>query len=190
MHNPVLRLVSLNPAFSVSFSFLRLWEIPDGFEYKLFISRDTTVGEAVDAVVRELGLAKTLPVAGGGNLEYVLEEVWTDSKGSGACLPLYIFFDLRVSRILPASAFLPHIQHRQTPFQRESFILLGETLVQILHPRRVVSSVQIACPFYCIHRALRGDNPKSSFATRRGGRRRRRWDCQAERHGLPSIKCW
>ncbi|KAJ7167544.1 armadillo-type protein [Mycena filopes] len=79
MHGgPVLRLVSLNPALSVSFSFLRVWEIHDGFQYKFFISKNTTVREVIDGVMEELGLAKTLPIPGGGNLEYVLEEVWTD----------------------------------------------------------------------------------------------------------------
>ncbi|KAJ6515515.1 hypothetical protein C8R45DRAFT_809608 [Mycena sanguinolenta] len=82
MHNPVLRLVSLNPSLSVSLSFQRVWEIHDGFEYKIFISRDTTVGDVIDAVISELGLAKTLPIPGGGNLEYALEEVWTDRKGA------------------------------------------------------------------------------------------------------------
>jgi hypothetical protein len=84
MHNPVLRLVSLNTALSISFSFQRVWEIHDGFQYKLFISRHTTVGEVVEAAIEELGLAKTLPIPGGGNLEYVLEEVWTDGNASSA----------------------------------------------------------------------------------------------------------
>lgn len=88
LHNPALRLVSLNKALSVSFSFLRVWEVHDGFEYKLFISRSTTVGEVVDAVVKELGLAKTLPIPGGGILEYVLEEVWTDGMSSSGCFAI------------------------------------------------------------------------------------------------------
>ncbi|KAJ7490265.1 armadillo-type protein [Mycena galericulata] len=82
MQSPALRLVSLNRALSVSFSFLRVWEIHDGFQYKLFISRNTTVQQVVDAVVEELGLAKTLPIPGAGKLEYVLEEVWTDGNSS------------------------------------------------------------------------------------------------------------
>jgi hypothetical protein len=84
LHNPVLRLVSLNPALSIVFAFSRVWEVHDGFEYKMFISRTMTVGEVVDATVEELGLAKTLPIPGGGNLEYVLEEVWADARSSSA----------------------------------------------------------------------------------------------------------
>ncbi|KAJ6583786.1 hypothetical protein B0H10DRAFT_2168123 [Mycena sp. CBHHK59/15] len=82
LHNPIFRLVSRNPALSVVFTFLRVWEIHDGFEYKLFISNTMTVGDVVDAVIEELGLAKTLPIPGGGNLEYVLEEVWADRNSS------------------------------------------------------------------------------------------------------------
>jgi hypothetical protein len=36
------------------------------------------VGEVVDLVMKELGLTKVLPVPGGGNLTYVVEEVWRD----------------------------------------------------------------------------------------------------------------
>ncbi|KAG6910997.1 hypothetical protein DXG01_006051 [Tephrocybe rancida] len=80
LHTPVLRLVSLNPQLSVDLSFLRVPEIHDGYHYKFFISRTMTVGELLEGVAEELGLTRVLPVPGGGNLEYVLEEVWIDNK--------------------------------------------------------------------------------------------------------------
>lgn len=86
LQNPLVRLVSLNEALSIPFSFHRVPEIHDGFQYKLFISRCTSVGELIEVVVDELGLAKTMSIPGGGNLEYVLEEVWTDGNASGAHL--------------------------------------------------------------------------------------------------------
>lgn len=101
MHKPALRLVSLNSSLSLSFSFLRVWEIHDEFEYKIFISTSTTVAEVIDEVVRELGLAETLPIPGGGNLEYTLEEVWTDGSNSGACLSFsHPFYNLWFSRVI------------------------------------------------------------------------------------------
>lgn len=110
LHNPVLRLVSLNTSLSVSFAFLRVWEIHDGFQYKLFISRDTTVGDVVEAVIEELGLAKTLPIPGGGNLEYVLEEVWTDGNSSSTCSAVSKQTQLTYfPRVFKAAQFLPHI---------------------------------------------------------------------------------
>lgn len=78
LHSPVLRLVSLHPLLSLSLSFIRVPEIHDSFKYKFFISRSTTVNDVVNSVIQELGLTKSLPIPGGGNLEYVLEEVWTD----------------------------------------------------------------------------------------------------------------
>ncbi|CDO73783.1 hypothetical protein BN946_scf185015.g111 [Trametes cinnabarina] len=84
LHTPTLRLVSLHPFLSVTFSFLRVPEIHDGFQWKLFISRTSTVGSAVEAVIEELGLTKALPVPGGGSLEYVLEEVWSSDHSEKA----------------------------------------------------------------------------------------------------------
>ena len=70
--------MSLHPFLSLTFTFLRVPEIHDGFQWKLFLSRQSTVRNALDAVIDELGLTKSLPVPGGGTLEYVLEEVWAD----------------------------------------------------------------------------------------------------------------
>lgn len=80
LHTPTLRLVSLHPSLSLVLSFLRVPEVHDGFEYKVFIGRASTVGTVIDQVTDELGLTKSLPVPGGGALEYVLEEVWIDNE--------------------------------------------------------------------------------------------------------------
>jgi hypothetical protein len=37
-----------------------------------------TIKDVIETTVEELGLAKSLSIPGGGNLEYVLEEVWID----------------------------------------------------------------------------------------------------------------
>jgi len=78
LHNPAFRLVSLHPLLSIWVSFLRVPEIPDEFEYKFFISRAMTVADILGSIIDELGLTKSSPISGGGNLEYVLEEVWID----------------------------------------------------------------------------------------------------------------
>lgn len=78
LHSPVLRLVSLHPSLSVSVSFLRVPEIHDGFTWKCFFSRTTTVRGVVESILDTLGLSRSLPVPGGGAVRYVLEEVWAE----------------------------------------------------------------------------------------------------------------
>lgn len=80
LHNPVLRLVSLNPELSLTVSFLRVPEIHDGYEYKIYLHPNMVVKQVIDLVIEELGLTKSLPVPGGGALEYVLEETWIDGQ--------------------------------------------------------------------------------------------------------------
>ncbi|GAW03196.1 FH2-domain-containing protein [Lentinula edodes] len=80
MQQPVLRLVSLNSYLTLDLSFLRLPEIHDSFAYKLFISRQTLVSTVITQVIDELGLALSIPIPGGGPLEYIMEEVWTDGS--------------------------------------------------------------------------------------------------------------
>lgn len=53
-------------------------EIHDGFQWTTFIARTSTVCIAIQQITEELGLAKSLPVPGGGQLEYIIEEVWSD----------------------------------------------------------------------------------------------------------------
>lgn len=90
LHHPVLRLVSLHPLLSLNLSFLRVPEIHDGYDYKFFISRTMTVNDVITSVVEELGLTKTLPIPGGGPLEYVLEEVWWDRGTESMQINIYI----------------------------------------------------------------------------------------------------
>jgi hypothetical protein len=78
LHSPVLRLVSLHPSLSISVSFLRVPEIHDGFVWKCFFSRATTVRDVVESILDSLGLTRSLPVPGGGSVHYVLEEVWAE----------------------------------------------------------------------------------------------------------------
>ena len=83
LHTPTLRLVSLHPFLTLTCTFLRVPEIHDGFQWKLFLSRNSNVRSAIDSIVNELGLTKSLPVPGGGPLDYVLEEVWSDGRREG-----------------------------------------------------------------------------------------------------------
>lgn len=73
-------MISLNPLLSLSFVFLRVPEVHDGFEYKLYTSRTTSVADAIHSVSEELGLTKSLPIPGAGSLEYVIEEAWIDGS--------------------------------------------------------------------------------------------------------------
>jgi diaphanous 1 len=84
LHNPAFRLVSLHSSLEVVLSFLRVPEIHDGYEYKVFVSRSTIVEDVITRVIDELGLAKSLPIPGAGNLEYIVEEVWVD--GQNECM--------------------------------------------------------------------------------------------------------
>lgn len=95
LHTPTLRLISLHPFLTLTCTFLRVPEIHDGFQWKLFLSRTTDVRSAVNCIVDELGLTKSLPVPGGGSLEYVLEEVWTDEDAESK-----LASSLVVSRVL------------------------------------------------------------------------------------------
>ena len=85
LHHPTLRLVSLHPLLSLSVLFARVPEIHDDFQYNLYISRTTTVTSAIETIVEELGLARSIPIPGAGNLEYCLEEVWRDGTFQSKC---------------------------------------------------------------------------------------------------------
>jgi diaphanous 1 len=76
LHTPAVRLVSLHPLLSVSLACLRVPEVHDDFVWRIFVARVTSTQEVIDQVVDELGLTKALPVPGGGNLDYVMEEAW------------------------------------------------------------------------------------------------------------------
>ena len=74
LHSPALRLVSLHAALSLSLSFARVPEIHDGFNWVVYYARSSTVEDVIRRVIEELGLAKSLPVPGGGRIEYVIED--------------------------------------------------------------------------------------------------------------------
>lgn len=107
LHDPAFRLVSLHPSLEVVLSFLRVPEIHDGFEYKVFVSRSTSVEDVISRVLEELGLIKSFPIPGAGNPDYILEEVWFD--GHNECMfQLFHFlqwFDIvvDVSQLVPTT---------------------------------------------------------------------------------------
>ncbi|KAG1763151.1 armadillo-type protein [Suillus occidentalis] len=74
LHSPALRLVSLHAALSLSLSFARVPEIHDGFVWTVYYARNSTVEDVVRSVVEDLGLVKSFPMAGGGNLEYIIQD--------------------------------------------------------------------------------------------------------------------
>lgn len=94
LHNPTFRLVSLHPSLSLVVSFLRVPEIHDGYEYRLYISQKTTIMDLVTSIIEELGLAKSLAILGVGSLEYAVEEVWSDGsiESKWFPIPLLIIF--------------------------------------------------------------------------------------------------
>ena len=85
LHTPYLRLVSLHPHLTLSITFLRVPEVHDGFQWSVFIARSTTVADVLDAVSDELGLTKVLEGPGGGNVDYIMEEVRREGVAEGTC---------------------------------------------------------------------------------------------------------
>jgi diaphanous 1 len=70
----------LHPSLTIPLTILRVPEIHDGYTYTIYISRTTTVQDTINIATEELGLTKSLPIPGGGNLDYVLEEAWIDGE--------------------------------------------------------------------------------------------------------------
>lgn len=89
LHTPYLRLVSLYPHLVFPVSFLRVPGIPDGFSWTVFLARNTIAEDALAVASDELGLTKVLGGPGGGNVEYVLEEVWKDKEVEGM-MPTFV----------------------------------------------------------------------------------------------------
>lgn len=81
LHSALLRIVSRHPFLSVKLVFMRVPEIHDGFEWKVYISRSTTVKDVIHCVCEQLGLVKSLPVPGGGSIEYAIEKVSDSESG-------------------------------------------------------------------------------------------------------------
>ena len=126
LHNPAFRLVSLHSSLSLIVSFLRVPEIHDGYEYNLFISQKTTVVDLITSIIDELGLAKSLPIPGAGNLEYVVEEVWSEGEFESMWRPIallicaYITLTISqgTSRLLPTTLIFRVIE---LPFSANPF---------------------------------------------------------------------
>lgn len=90
MQKAVLRLVSLNSFLTLNLSLLRIPEIHDTFVYKCFISRKTLTSAVISRIIDELGLPLSISIPGGGALEYVLEEVWTDGPSESMLIPFLL----------------------------------------------------------------------------------------------------
>jgi len=90
MQKAVLRLVSLNSFLTLNLSLLRIAEIHDTFVYKCFISRKTLTSAVISRIIDELGLPLSISIPGGGALEYVLEEVWTDGPSESMLIPFLL----------------------------------------------------------------------------------------------------
>lgn len=131
LHAPVLRLVSLNPTLSVDFTFLRVPEVHDGYEYKFFISKTMAVSEVIDSIMEELGLTKSLPIPGGGNLEYVLEEVWVDKNTESTIIEYHINISRLtfVPRVLEASYIFINIQYCWNSVLSKSLLKVGKASI-------------------------------------------------------------
>lgn len=113
LHTPTVRLVALHPSLSIALSFLKVPEVHDGFTWRMFFSRTATVQDTIDSIVEELGLTKSLPVPGGGILEYALEEAWIDGHEESQFLSFNLSvgilnYDVDSAR-LPATSSISHI---------------------------------------------------------------------------------
>ncbi|EJD01599.1 FH2-domain-containing protein [Fomitiporia mediterranea MF3/22] len=97
LHSPVIRLVSRHPLLRLKFSFLRVPEIHDGFEWTVYLTLNSTVHEVISSTCEQLGLVKALPIAGGGTIDYAIE---TFTPGAGADNSTRLEPDVLLSTIL------------------------------------------------------------------------------------------
>lgn len=75
--------MSLHSHLTLPITFLRVPEIHDGFPWTVFVARNTTVEDVLDAVSDELGLTRVLEGPGGGNVDYIMEEVVGNGSSAG-----------------------------------------------------------------------------------------------------------
>jgi hypothetical protein len=144
LHIPVLRLVSLHPLLSLTISFLRVPEIHDGYEWKFFIARTTTIDDVIKTITEELGLTKTLPIPGGGALEYVLEEVWLDgiAQSTMACMVYHSYRLTLLSRFLKIACFLSSCRYSQNSLCAKPILIICQSEVPVVRSRRMVQALQ------------------------------------------------
>lgn len=158
LHSPVLRLVSLHPSLSVSVSFLRVPEIHDGFAWRCFFSRNTTVRDIIESVLDSLGLTKSLPVPGGGTVQYVLEEVWVEGDaGSESHVAISVLLT-HLSSILyrgrdtfSGRNLLQFISHPRPP---TVVLFESATFLPVFCPRRVVPSLTASLYVFHVPRTI------------------------------------
>ncbi|KAG8790334.1 hypothetical protein FRC17_008923, partial [Serendipita sp. 399] len=81
LHTPAIRLVSLHSLLRVTLTCMRVPDLEDDLDIEWFLARNTTAEEVVNGVIEEFGLTKVMGGPGGGNIDYVLEEVWVPVNG-------------------------------------------------------------------------------------------------------------
>lgn len=86
LHTPAIRLVSLHALLRATLSCARIPDLDDDIELDWFLARGTTVFDVVNGVVEELGLTRAIAGPGGGNVDYVMEEVWVSEQGEEGTL--------------------------------------------------------------------------------------------------------
>jgi len=74
-------LVSLHKFLRATLTTARIPDLDDDIELDWFLARGTTVLDAINGVVEEFGLTRVIGGPGGGNVDYVLEEVWVSDQG-------------------------------------------------------------------------------------------------------------
>ena len=89
LHAPAVRLVSRHSLLRITISFLRVPEVHDGFRWTVYLSRSMTVGDVIRAVCEQLGLVKSLPVAGGGVIDYAIEAFTPGPEADGMWTPSF-----------------------------------------------------------------------------------------------------
>lgn len=94
LHSPAIRLVSLHPLLRVTLQCTRIPGIDEDFEFEWFLARTTTVEEALNAIIEEIGLPKFISGPGGGHVDYVMEEAWVSDEEDEGGMP--ICADIRV----------------------------------------------------------------------------------------------
>ena len=141
LHAPVLRLVARHPLHSLSFAFLRIPEIDDGFEWTVFFGKDAVVEDVINNVVQELGLLKALPSSrGGGQIEYALE-VLSGNQGAQ--------FFLILDGLTILTLMISYTTVRVHALGRHSEVFRASTCHPVLHSGPMVPS-KTALLFYPI----------------------------------------
>jgi len=84
----------LHPSLSVLCPSFESPKFMMAFMWKCFFSRNTTVLDVVECVLDSLGLTKSLPVPGGGIVDYILEKFGTKAMPRVSCMMLSTLYQL------------------------------------------------------------------------------------------------